>query len=78
MSIEGNHLTVCILLDEHFRIEGRRTWFETIDEMQVALDKFLITYNLKRPHQSRDMNGRTPLQAFKEGLPPLKTITAST
>ncbi|WP_425500104.1 hypothetical protein [Propylenella binzhouense] len=26
------------LLDEHFRVEGRRTWFETIEEMQAVLD----------------------------------------
>ena len=26
------------LLDEHFGVEGRRTWFETINEMQVALE----------------------------------------
>jgi transposase InsO family protein len=28
--IERFHRT---LLDEHFRVEGRRTWFETIEEM---------------------------------------------
>ena len=26
------------LLDEHFRLEGRRAWFETIAEMQTVLD----------------------------------------
>ena len=57
------------LLDEHFRVEDRRTWFETIDEIQVALDKFLVAYNRKRSHQGRRMNGRTPWQAFQEGLP---------
>ena len=31
----------CTLLDEHFRVEGCRPWFETIDEMQAALDKYL-------------------------------------
>ena len=31
-----------------------------LDEMQVALDKFLVAYNRKRPHQGRRMNGRTP------------------
>ena len=67
------------LLDEHFRVEGRRTWFETIAaEMQGALDTFLLTYNRKRPHQGRGMKGRTPWQAFKEGLPPPKTTTAPT
>jgi len=57
------------LLDEHFRVEGRRTWFETIEEMQAVLDDYLVAYNTKRPHQGRGMNGRTPLQAFIEGLP---------
>jgi transposase InsO family protein len=57
------------LLDEHFRVEGRRTWFETIDEMQAVLDDFLVVYNQRRPHQGRGMNGRTPAVAFIEGLP---------
>ena len=64
--VERLHRT---LLDEHFRVEGRRTWFETIDEMQVVLDEYLVGYNTKRPHQGRGMNGRTPLAAFREGLP---------
>lgn len=64
--IERLHRT---LLDEHFRVEGRRTWFETVDEMQTVLDRYLIHYNTKRPHQGRNMNGRTPARAFKDGLP---------
>lgn len=64
--IERFHRTV---LDEHFRVEGRKTWFETIDEMQKALDAWLAAYNSKRPHQGRNMNGRTPLRAFIDGLP---------
>ncbi|MBE0705180.1 MAG: transposase [Afipia sp.] len=35
--VERFHRT---LLDEHFRVEGRRTWFETTEEMQVVLDDF--------------------------------------
>jgi transposase InsO family protein len=46
--VERLHRT---LLDEHFRVEGRRTWFETVEEMQTALDAYLVTYNDKRPHQ---------------------------
>jgi transposase InsO family protein len=64
--VERFHRT---LLDEHFRVEGRRTWFETIEEMQAVLDKYLVSYNQKRPHQGRNMNGRTPAQAFVDGLP---------
>ncbi|MEZ5890486.1 MAG: IS481 family transposase [Xanthobacteraceae bacterium] len=57
------------LLDEHFRVEGRRTWFDTIEEMQTVLDAYMETYNQRRPHQGRGMNGRTPATAFIEGLP---------
>jgi transposase InsO family protein len=63
--VERLHRT---LLDEHFRVEGRRTWFETIEEMQVSLDAYLKTYNESRPHQGRGMKGRTPLLAFKAGI----------
>jgi transposase InsO family protein len=56
------------LLDEHFRVEGRKTWFETIEEMQTVLDAYLIEYNTKRPHQGRGMDGRTPLRAFRDGI----------
>jgi transposase InsO family protein len=64
--VERLHRT---LLDEHFRVEGRKTWFETIDEMQIVLDAYLIAYNTKRPHQGRNMKGRTPLAVFTAGLP---------
>ena len=42
---------------------------ETIEEMQVVLDAYLIGYNTKRPHQGRGMNGRTPERAFRDGIP---------
>jgi transposase InsO family protein len=64
--VERLHRT---LLDEHFRVEGRRTWFETIEEMQAVLDTYLDGYNHRPPHHGRGINGRTPAQAFKEGLP---------
>lgn len=64
--VERLHRT---LLDEHFRIEGRKTWFETVEEMQTALDAYLVTYNTQRPHQGRGMNGKTPATAFVAGLP---------
>jgi hypothetical protein len=40
--VERLHRT---LLDEYFRVEGRKTWFATIDEMQTALDTYLAGYN---------------------------------
>jgi len=50
-------------------VEGRRTWFETIEEMQGALDEYLVAYNARRPHEGLGMNGRTPEKAFIHGLP---------
>jgi len=64
--VERLHRTI---LDEHFRVVGRKTWYESIDPMQKDLDAYLVQYNEKRPHQGRNMNGLTPLQAFKKGLP---------
>lgn len=64
--IERFHRT---LLEEHLRIQGRTKWYETLEEMQADLDAYLVVYNTKRPHQGRGMNGRTPYQVFKEGLP---------
>lgn len=56
------------LLDEHFRVEERRTRFETIEEMQTVLDDYLESYTAKRPDQGRGMNGRARTRAFTEGM----------
>lgn len=63
--VERMHRT---LLDEHFRIKGRSKFYESVDEMQKDLDEYLKHYNHERVHQGRGMNGRVPLQAFKDGI----------
>ena len=63
--VERLHRT---LLDEHFRVMGRKKFYESVEEMQKDLEAYLVTYNRKRPHQGRGMDGRTPWQAFKDGL----------
>lgn len=68
--VERFHRT---LLDEHFRIQGRQKFYESVAEMQKDLDKYLHHYNYERPHQGRNMNGRTPYHVFKEGLPKVKS-----
>ena len=65
--VERLHKT---LLDEHFRVKGRVVFYESIEQMQADLDEYLVLYNTERAHQGRNMNGRTPHQAFVEGLPP--------
>lgn len=71
--VERLHKT---LLDEHFRIQGRTKWYESVEEMQKDLDAYLATYNHKRPHQGRNMNGRTPYKVFMAGLPKPGKVTA--
>jgi transposase InsO family protein len=63
--IERFHRT---LLDEHFRIQGRVKFYESLGEMQKDLDIYLKRYNLERTHQGRNMNKSTPYQVFKSGL----------
>jgi transposase InsO family protein len=63
--IERFHRT---LLDEHLRVKGRTTWYETLEEMQKDLEAYLEQYNTKRPHRGRGMEGKTPYQVFKAGL----------
>ncbi len=64
--VERLHRT---LLDEHFRVMGRTKWYESLEQMQTDLDAYLQQYNHERPHQGREMNGRTPFKAFVDGLP---------
>jgi transposase InsO family protein len=63
--VERLHRT---LLDEHFRVMGRKKWYESVEEMQKDLEAYLHTYNNDRPHQGRNMNGRTPYKAFVDGI----------
>ena len=63
--VERFHRTV---LDEHFRVMGRKKFYASIEEMQADLEIYLKQYNEKRPHQGRNMKGRTPIQVFKAGL----------
>lgn len=68
------------LLDEHFRVMGRKKWYESIEQMQEDLDVYLKSYNEKRPHQGRNMKGRVPLEVFRVELKknPKKLSTKST
>lgn len=64
--VERLHRT---LLDEHFRIQGRKTWYESLEQLQKDLDTYLHHYNHERAHQGRNMNGRAPYKAFVDRLP---------
>ncbi len=48
---------------------GRKKFHKTVDEMQADLDAYLVRHNSRRPHEGHNMKGRTPAQAFPDGLP---------
>ena len=54
------------LLDECFRVGGRTTWYESVEQLQSDLDRYLERYNLRRTHQGYRLGGRTPAHAFAE------------
>jgi transposase InsO family protein len=56
------------MLDECFRVAGRTTWYENIEQIQADLDKFIEYYNLERSHQGYRLQGRTPAEALREAL----------
>ena len=33
-----------------FRVQCRKRWYQTVDEMQTDLDAYLVIYNAKRHH----------------------------
>ncbi|GEM_PF-1592080 len=45
-----------------------RVWVETPDKMQTVLDDTLASANQRRLHQGRNIDGRTPVKAFADGL----------
>ena len=55
------------LLEEHLRIKGRTTWYETLEEMQKDRDGYPENYNTRRPLRGCGMEGRTPYEVFKAG-----------
>ena len=45
----------------------RKTLYESIDQLQDDLDRYLAFYNRERAHQGYRTQGRTPYQAFVDG-----------
>lgn len=58
------------LLEEHLRIKGRTTWYETVEEMQKDLDVYLETYNQRRPPTAAAAwKGGRPTRCSRPGSP---------
>ena len=54
--------------DEFFTSAFRRTLYESVEQLQNHLDAYLTFYNRERSHQGYRTQGRTPYQAFLDGV----------
>ena len=55
------------ILQEFYQVAFRKTLFETVEQLQVDLDKWLDHYNTERTHQGKMCCGRTPIQTMIDG-----------
>jgi len=56
------------LLQEFYQIAFRKKIYNTLDELQADLDKWLEEYNKERPHSGKYCFGKTPMQTFLDSL----------
>lgn len=52
--------------DEFYKIAFRKKLYNSIEEIQVDLDAWLVQYNHDRTNQGKNCKGRTPMQTFLE------------
>jgi transposase InsO family protein len=55
-------------LDEFYKLVFRKKIFDSTDDLQVELDKWLELYNTERTHQGKRCQGRTPMETFIDGM----------
>ena len=51
---------------EFYVVAFRTKIYNTLEELQNDLDKWLEHYNLKRTHQGKNCQGMTPIECFKK------------
>lgn len=54
--------------EEFFAVAFRKTLYESLPQLQTDLDQYLEFYNRQRAHQGYRTQGRTPYQAFVDGI----------
>lgn len=55
------------VLDEFFREAFRNTFYASVEELQVDLDRWLQHYNYERPHRGYRNLGRRPIETIEMG-----------
>jgi transposase InsO family protein len=62
--VERFHRTI---LEEFYNIAFRKKIYDSLEELQLDLDKYLKKYNYDRTHQGKMCCGRTPWETFIAG-----------
>jgi transposase InsO family protein len=62
--VERFHKTI---LDEFYNVAFRKKIYNTLEELQLDLEKYLMKYNFDRTHQGKMCCGRTPWETFLDG-----------
>jgi len=60
--------------EEFFQVAFRKTLYESLDQLQGDLDRYLEFYNRERAHQGYRTQGRTPYQAFCDGVKTMEEV----
>ena len=55
------------ILQEFYQVTFRKKIYESVEALQIDLDKWLQDYNNKRTHQGKMCCGRTPMQTLIDG-----------
>lgn len=55
------------ILDEFYRVNLRKTLYESIEQLQEDLDNWIKHYNNERTHQGKRCKGRNPMQTLLDG-----------
>lgn len=56
------------LKEEFFAVAFRKSFYESVEQLQADLDHYLNFYNRQRAHQGYRTQGRPPYQAFLDGV----------
>jgi len=57
------------ILQEFYQVSFRKKVFNTLEELQLDLDKWIEYYNQERTHSGKYCFGKTPMQTFQDSIP---------
>ena len=54
--------------EEFYAVAFRKTFYESLEQLQRDLDEYVAFYNRERAHHGYRTQGRTPFQTFPGGV----------